>query len=256
MILLYDGTFEGFLSLIFECYEQRIEPAEIGANNLFQVTMFAETRTIATNKVHADRVWDAWQQKLSRQLDQLPFMAFLSGESGIEMQLFRFAQLSFNSKTPIEGNYADEHVLAIRQAARRVSHEAMRMIELVRFQLTRDGIYFSAISPRYDVLPMLLKHFKDRFADQQWLLYDLKRDYGFYYNLRKTEEVMLNEPTFNRSDGTLQESALHEGEVNYQRLWKNYCEHITIMERLNLKCQKNHMPRRYWKYLTEKRTKG
>ncbi|HKK80978.1 MAG TPA: TIGR03915 family putative DNA repair protein [Prolixibacteraceae bacterium] len=253
MILLYDGSFEGFLSVIFECYAHKIEPEDICTEEMFQGTMFSEKITVPTHKQHAHRVWKGWQHKLSRELNQLPFLAFLSGEKGIEMRLLHFARLSFASPITVEGNYGDEQVLAIRKASRRVTQEAMRMIEFVRFQLTRDGIYFSGIRPRYDVLPMTLKHFKDRFADQRWLLYDMKRDYGFYYNLEGVEEVTLNDKAFNVTDSKVQPDMLEEGEEAYQRLWANYCENITIKERLNLKCQKNHMPRRYWKFLPEKK---
>jgi probable DNA metabolism protein len=81
----------------------------------------------------------------------------------------------------------------------------------------------------------------------------MKRDYGFYYNLKSVEEVALNNKAFNVTDSKVRADMLEEGEEVYQRLWANYCENITIKERLNLKCQKNHMPRRYWKFLPEKR---
>lgn len=45
---------------------------------------------------------------------------------------------------------------------------------------------------------------------------------------------------------------LAENEVLYQRLWKRYFKAITIRERINPKLHRQHLPRRYWKYLTEK----
>jgi len=46
---------------------------------------------------------------------------------------------------------------------------------------------------------------------------------------------------------------LQEGEEFYQKLWKSYFTHINIQERKNLKLQRQHMPRRFWKYLPEMR---
>jgi probable DNA metabolism protein len=40
-------------------------------------------------------------------------------------------------------------------------------------------------------------------------------------------------------------------ELDYQRLWRHYFDTIAIKERTNKKCQKNFMPVRYWKHLTE-----
>ena len=254
MILLYDGSFEGFLSVIFECYAQKIAPENICAEPDFQEQMFSPKLFIHTNPSHSFRVWKGWQTKLSTEMNQLPFQAFLSNEPGMEMKLYRFAQIAFASTVLTEGNYGDPEILAIRKAARRVMQEAMRMLQFVRFQLTKDNIYFSGIRPRYDVLPMTIQHFQDRFADQQWIVYDMKRDYGFFYNLKTVEEITLDEKAFNIQDGTVPSSVLQEGEANYQNLWKDYCKSITIKERLNLKLQKQHMPKRYWKLLTEKKT--
>ena len=40
-------------------------------------------------------------------------------------------------------------------------------------------------------------------------------------------------------------------EKEYRRLWKNYFDNIAIRERTNPRCQRNFMPVRYWKHLTE-----
>ena len=253
MILLYDGSFEGFLSVIFECYAQKITPTDIRSDELFQDVFFDHKEFVPANSEQANRVWKAWQKKLSKNQHQLPFHAFLSNEQSIEMKLFHFAKTAFASNGLTESNFSDPDILVIRKAARRVSQEAMRMLQFIRFQLTKDNIYFAGIKPGYDVLPMILKHLQDRFADQQWIVYDIKRDYGFYYNLKTVEEITLNHKNFNLYDGSVSAHVLQEGEADYQNLWKDYCESITIKERLNLELQKQHMPKRYWKFLTEKK---
>lgn len=57
---------------------------------------------------------------------------------------------------------------------------------------------------------------------------------------------------FNAYNGQVKEELLHEGEDFYQKLWRSYFKHITIEERKNLKLQRQHMPRRFWRYLPEK----
>lgn len=253
MILVYDGSFEGFLSVVFECYNRKLDPITIVSENHLQETLFIKKEFIVTETAHADRVWKALQQKIKRELDQLPYAAWLSTEPGIEMALLQFIRLAFASPVPIEGNFGNMDVLTVRKAARRVMKESMRMLQFIRFQRTLDNIYFAAISPDYDVMPLTLKHLKERFADQQWLVYDLKRDYGFFYNLQTVEEVLLNEKVFNTINGAVPLNLLREDEALYQTMWKGYCQNITIRERLNLKLQKQHMPKRYWKFLPEKK---
>lgn len=253
MILLYDGTFEGFLSVVFDCYAQKLDPNHIHPTDCFQHNLVDSTIYISTDQVKSDRVWKGLQKKMSSHLDQLPYLAYLSGQEGIEMNLLRFIRKAFATEQSIEGNFSDPDVLSVRKASRLVSREAMRMMQFIRFQKTLDGIYFSAIRPDFNVLPMVLKHFKSRFADQQWIIYDLKRDYGYHYNGVTIEEIEMKEKIFNTFDGSVPMDIIMEEEVGYQSLWKKYCSNITIRERLNLKVHKQHLPKRYWKYLIEKR---
>ncbi|HCV81945.1 MAG TPA: DNA metabolism protein, partial [Zunongwangia profunda] len=45
---------------------------------------------------------------------------------------------------------------------------------------------------------------------------------------------------------------LHENEISFQKLWKSYFESTNIKSRKNTKLHLQHVPKRYWKYLTEK----
>jgi len=40
-------------------------------------------------------------------------------------------------------------------------------------------------------------------------------------------------------------------EQDYRALWKQYFDNMAIRQRINPRCQKNMMPVRYWKHLTE-----
>ena len=57
---------------------------------------------------------------------------------------------------------------------------------------------------------------------------------------------------FDLSNGKLNEEVLSGDDQLLQDLWRTYFKAICIRERLNPRKQLNDMPRRYWKYLTEK----
>ena len=250
--LIYDGSFEGFLSVVFECYKEKIVPANICKEADFQDVLFVQKQKIATCEEHAARVWNGLQKKLHSRNQQLPFLVFLSQEEGIEMKLYRFIRRVFDSDFSIETDYGDADVLQLKKIERQVLKEMSRLLQFVRFQETKDHLYFAPVEPQYDVLPLAIHHFKSRFADQQWLIYDLKRDYGFYYNLKEVVEVVLSDKNFSELNGQIAENLLQENEPVYQTLWKNYFDSINIPERKNLKVQRQHMPARYWKFLPEK----
>lgn len=252
IIYTYDGTFEGFLTCIFECYNRKDFPIDICSREGEQKYMFAEKLDVSCNSLKAERVWKGIQAKLSGRNQQLPFYAFLSGEKGIEMKIYRFLRRLFSAQFNIETDYGDSDVLYLTQTSQKVKKEAMQMMQFVRFQHTKDGLYFCGIEPRYDVIPMVIRHFQKRFTDQKWLLYDLKRNYGVLYGNEKVEEVVISHKEYSSITGKVKENILQEGEEFYQKLWKSYFTHINIKERKNLRLQRQHMPRRFWKYLPEK----
>lgn len=170
------------------------------------------------------------------------------------MKILRFTHRLFSEKTNIETDFGAPDVLEIVQTARKVKKEAMRMMQFVRFQQTKDGLYFCGIEPMHDVLPLVIDHFRKRFADQQWLLYDLKRNYGAFYNTKTVDEVVLTGREINQNTGRISQNIPEEEDTVYQTLWKSYFKNINIEEQKNLRLQRQHMPRRFWKYLPENRS--
>jgi len=169
--LIYDGSFNGFLTAIFIAFDEKFTIADIQKNNQSQNGLFSDTETIFTNVDKA---------------------------------------------------------------------------------LTKDDIYFANVEPDFDVLPLISKHFRNRYADQQWLIYDVKRRYGIFYNIERVEIISLDlsEIHFNR---TRKSKTFTENEYEYQELWNNYFQSTNIKSRINRKLHTQHVPKRYWKYLSEKK---
>lgn len=251
-IYTYDNTFEGFLTCVFDCYSRKDFPVDICSRTGEQRYLFVEKIAIQTRPEKAERVWKGIQKQMSGKNKQLLFYAFLSEETGIEMKIYRFLRRLFSGHLNLETDFGDSDVLYLTQTSQRVKKEAMRMLQFVRFQRTKDRMFFCGIEPKYDVLPLIIDHYKKRFADQKWLIYDLKRNYGIFYDKDKVEEVEISKKQFNTLNGQVDKALLDEGEDFYQKLWRSYFKHITIEERKNLKLQRQHMPRRFWRYLPEK----
>jgi len=138
-------------------------------------------------------------------------------------------------------NYGHKAIAHIRKAAKSVGREVHRVKEFVRFEQV-GTLYFAKIVPQYDVLPLVIPHFKARFSDQEWILFDPDRAYGFYYDLK---EVISFTPADKNFGKTAQLSD------DYEQLWKTYFQHINISERKNTRYQLRNMPKRYWQYLPE-----
>ena len=249
-IFIYDGTWTGFLTAVFEVFDSRCEKASITPFNRFQPDVFAESVEVLTDDVKAKRVWTGLAKKISAQALRKLYACYLSEQPDIENTLYQFIRLVFDTAQSPEKAYGHPCVLKVSQVNKMVHREKHRMEAFIRFQLTTDELYYAGIEPDFNVLPLILNHFKRRYADQRWLIYDIKRSYGIYYDLYTVEEVTLNfRETGNSSPGV---SLFHEDEALYQNLWKDYFKHVNIKERKNDKLHLQHVPKRYWKHLTEK----
>jgi len=249
--LIYDGSFNGFLTAIFIAFEEKIQVADIQKNALGQNGLFSETETIFTDIGKARRVWSGIDRKSHSAIKNVYF-AYLSETEGIELLLYRYVRRLFAANEAVQIDYSDGMVLKISQLAKSVGREKHRMEAFVRFQLTQDDIYFANIEPDFDVLPLISKHFRSRYADQCWLIYDVKRKYGIYYNLEKVELVTMDLSEI-YANSIRKSTVFSEQEYDYQDLWNNYFKSSNIKSRINKKLHTQHVPKRYWKYLSEKR---
>ena len=252
--LIYDGTFEGFLSSVFYLYEYKLQGAEIYRQQAPPV-LFGNTVMVETDETKAERVWNGLAKKLSPAGLHSLYCSFLADTLKEENNMLEFIKYVLATTHKIENDFSNFAVMRLQRVEKMVHRESHRMEAFIRFKLTKDQIYYAAVSPDFNVIPLIKSHFEKRYADQQWIIYDLKRNYGIYYNLHNVETITL---TFNndKSEGSRQPVWMHEHEELYQTLWQQYFKSVNIASRKNMKLHIQHMPKRYWKYLSEKQSFG
>lgn len=251
IVFFYDKTFEGLLTAIFDAYSRKVFPDKLMAEGDIAPMFMEDSYTVVTQEDKSARVWSGLEKKMSKGACNMLTHVWLSEDPNSDELMFRFICKAINSKISIETNFGDNDVLQLHQLARKVSHEKHYLIQFVRFQKAADDIFFAPVSPRYNALPLAVGHFKDRFSDQKWVIYDIKRKYGYYYDLHSMMEITLENDDHLLS-GKLDDALMAEDEKLFQELWKGYFKSMTIKERINPKLHRQHMPKRFWKYLTEK----
>ena len=255
MVYIFDGTMDGLLTAVFDAFAMHEQPETLLTEGEALPLFCERTQTVHTDEEKARRVWTGLEKKLSREAMKLISVSWLSELKELNGHLFRYICKVFTAGKGIERHFADPDVLAVTNIARKVLHEQLRMKQFIRFQKAKDGTYLGVVSPDHNVLPLIIDHFQDRFNDQPWLIYDAKRHYGFNYDgktvIRITFEDEVAVP-FNLANGKLDESVMSSDDQLLQDLWRTYFKAICIRERMNPRKQLNDMPRRYWKYMTEK----
>lgn len=251
-MVVYDGSFEGLLTAVFEIYEYRISDASIIKNELLNGSLFGKEHHVASNVQKSKRVYQKLKDKLTPNAFSQLYKTFLSEQKDIENSIYRYIAYVLSSRSNVENNFAHPDVLMLQQTSRKVHREKHRMEAFVRFQLSKDGLYYCLIQPDFNVLPLISNHFEKRYADQRWLIYDSRRSYGLYYDLEKVEEVSM-QFSENMNDRSVIKSITDEKEELYQTLWQQYFSSVNIAARKNMKLHIQHMPKRYWRWLTEKK---
>ncbi|MBC7567958.1 MAG: TIGR03915 family putative DNA repair protein, partial [Pedobacter sp.] len=178
MIYIIDGSLESVLCAVFEWFERKPGKVLLKMKQHFEPDAFEEVFSINNDPVKADRVWQGLQRRLDTSWMRKYYCTFLSEKPDALASLFEFTCYLFLSKSGAEQNYGNEYVLAIAQTARKVEREKHRMEAFIRFKQGADGMFYCGIDPDFNVIPLIMKHFKDRYADQKWVIYDLKRHYG------------------------------------------------------------------------------
>lgn len=253
MNYLFDGTYNGFLSCVFEffAYKDTDVYLQSETDSTLQSTLFSINKTIETDLSKAKRVQSGLEKIVGKFTAKDFYRAHLSEDPKVWNAAFRIACRLFTGHHEILQNYGDDDVLYFTQILKKVSRERHRMKAFIRFSKSSDGLYFAIIEPDFNVLPLIADFFRNRYADQKWLLYDVKRKYGLLYDLTTVMEVSLSpaEKQVLSTDAVL---TLDERDEHFQNLWKRYYQSTNIEARRNMKLHLQHVPRRYWKYLVEK----
>lgn len=252
ILFVYDKTFEGLLTVVFDAYFRKTFPDLLLREGEPFPLFYDEAIAVVTDEEKAGRVWKGLEKKISKSALSMLTTCWLSELPEVDMLLFRYIRKAIDAPESIELNFADPDVLELSKIWKRVNWERMRIVQFLRFQKAEDNTYFAAMEPEYNALPLTIDHFKDRFSDQRWLIYDIRRQYGFYYDLESVVEVTFENKEAHLITGMLDESLMAKDEKLFQQMWKAYFKAIAIKERLNPKLHRQHIPVRYWKYLTEK----
>ena len=240
----YDSTFEGFLSAVFEIYRQHLEVGEIRSErSTAPADMFLQPFHIETSEESAARLHRAIVNFASEEVYNLLHAAFLSEEEGVEMKIFAFLKKLFSGADPSYGqNPASAEMLPLYKLGQSVRREAGGMLGLVRFAVGLDNMLCAEIEPKYDILMLMENHCSKRFANEKWLIYDSKRDYGLFHDRTGCQVVTL--PGYKSGAMDLKDS--------FTDLWREFYKSIAIKERENPKLLRRCLPVRYWNHLPER----
>jgi len=240
LIYLYDGSFDGLLCCVFESYDKKEIPMEIILMAMHQ-TMLFPTKEIKTDYPKANRVFASIPTKMGPQALDFVRLAFLTCYTQKELYILLFLRLGYHYGPSVMGMLTDNVVNTLSKAVKHLNNESNLLKGFVRFSVTNNALV-AEIEPKNYVLPLLTEHFSQRFPEERFLIYDKTHGMALVYKPYQSAVIPIDALEIPEPDAE---------EQSFRELWQLFYDTIEVQGRHNPKCRMTHMPKRYWKYMTE-----
>ncbi|MBD3796246.1 MAG: TIGR03915 family putative DNA repair protein [Campylobacterales bacterium] len=240
MKLVYDGTFEGFLSLIYSTYYEKYRPQAIYKE--MPTSLFKdEYIEIVTDTDKAQKVFTAMKKKFHKKYMQTIANIFMCDQEDFELDLLHYTILGFKDQTQLE-NINIQSVFKINTLQKEFFHVHHKMTGFLRFEEIEDGTLYARLETKCNVVYSLAKHFLKRFNNQNFIIHDIQRKIAFVKNESFTgvkEVAKFDTPNFSQT------------EEKFQELWKTFFRSVSIAARENKRAQRQFVPFVYRIYMSE-----
>jgi probable DNA metabolism protein len=240
MNVLYDGSFEGFLTLVYDVYYEALTPSSIIKTEPKEL-LFETLHLIFTDETKAHKVLLALQNKFSKEHFQRIFHIFLCDSISFEMELLAFIVLGFKEQKALE-NITIPAVFKLQSMERELLRLTHKMYGFTRFEELEDGTLYVKIETKFNVLPFLGEHFRKRLGNHAFIIHDINRSLAFIKD--KTSMSIKEVAAF-------ETPLLSQNETHVRELWKTFFTHVAIENRRNEKLQKSLVPLLYRTYMSE-----
>lgn len=241
-VWVYDGSFEGLMSIVYKWFYTKEKPEDIQAADREVPSLLYASQWVDTNPLWAEKAAKGIIERLGEENFRRLSKVYFSETEGLENCIIQFLRLGFKMGPRVIENLADPFVADFYKRESSVARESHKFLGLLRFQELENGWLYAAYEPSYNLLAILSEHFSQRLGSENWIIHDLKRNLASVYANGKWHAGPLE-----------QVDMLHlaEDELLFQNLWKRYYKHIGIEERRNEKLKMQMMPKKYWRYLSE-----
>lgn len=270
MVIVYEGSFDGLLSAIAYCWQNRIRPEKLQSSHS-QISLLEEKlieRRRGIGRMIRRHLAELAGDKVALAVLQICWQAYLAEKAGIDMAIYKYLILAISIKADPSPRFNIPEVNQVVRAARAVEGEAHRFQGLLRFYSLQPDLYLADFQPDYNVLPLILPHFTDRFQDQDFIIRDLKRNLaaahvrGGRWCIYRLDNSGKNWPDAvflhdSAAKGSLTASVLAPPtgddlpDTDFSQLWRRYLQHLSIPQRKNLRLQRQNLPLKYRRYLPE-----
>lgn len=242
-IYLYDGTFQGLLTIVFDCFTYHQLPISIFPQKDYLPNFLDNTFIVKTDERKSECVFQRIYHQISYSVLYDCYYAFLSNTPKKELAILKYILHGFEVGPSIHSMLAIDYVFLVQTSRRKMLGESHRFKGLLRFIETDNHLFYASIHPDNNVLEDLGQHFMKRLPHQDFVIHDKIRNLAFFYHSSHYQIIEVED--------SFSVPTISPQEKEYQKLWQLFFQTIAIKERTNPRLQMQYMPKKYWQDLVE-----
>lgn len=256
-IYVCEDSLIGIFSGIYEVWKRKMTAEEAGleVGDSFERRLFCEYIFCKAEERKALAVIRMIQKNLGVDVYEKISYALLSADRRKADMVFRamLEAKKLSRKDRLMEHLGNEAVRAVFEMYRQVTNEAHHYKGFVRFRELKNKTLFAKIEPKHAVLPCIAEHFADRFPQENWIIYDKTHEVFLIHEKGKRYYFLQQYMCMKGDSGSAQKIAggFSEEEMDYEALWKEFVQSISVAERENRALQNQNLPLRFRTNLVE-----
>lgn len=257
IIYVCEDSLTGIFSGIYEVWKRKMTAEEAGleVGDSFERRLFCEYIFCKAEERKALAVIRMIQKNLGADVYEKISYALLSADRRKAEMVFRamLEAKKLSRKDRLMEHLGNEAVRAVFGMYRQVANEAHYYKGFVRFRELKNKTLFAKIEPKHAVLPCIAEHFADRFPQENWIIYDKTHEVFLIHEKGKRYYFLQQYMCMKGDSGSAQNitGGFSEEEMDYEALWKEFVQSISVAERENRALQNQNLPLRFRTNLVE-----
>lgn len=130
---IYDGTFEGLLSMVFDCYIKKVIPLRIVSKSNLEINFLDDIEEISKDEIKAKRIFNGIVKNISYDTLYNSYYAFLSDGKEKELNILKYILNGFVIGPKINTMLSIDFVFAVCSMRKRMLGEAHRFKRFTSF---------------------------------------------------------------------------------------------------------------------------
>lgn len=242
-----EDSLEGIFTAIYLAYEEKRNHRDTYLALNDEPMLFAEDVQVLPDWEKTRKVMNTLNRSFGEK-DYLSLCMALASEDEEKAQaVYRTVVDGLNRKVNaghLFDNLADDNVNKAFVLARNAGREIEHLKGFARFQELENGVLYSRIGPKNNILTFLMPHFADRLTVENFVMFDDIRNLFGIHPAGKQWFLFCGEDK-------ILKLKFSEAELQYQELFRDFCRAITIEGRRNAQLQRNMLPLRFREYMIE-----